>query len=366
MAKRRKQDKDGVFQRPDSPFWWMSLPDGRGGTARRSTRVPIAEDPDGLKAKVIRAQALADGSHTHAPHPGDQWTLDDLVLAYLREVTPTKKAPERDRYSAKHLYRHFTGRPLAQIGAEAVREYIASRKRNGASPGTLNKEIGFASSCWTWGLRELELPIENPWRSRRQKEPSGRDRWLTPDELDSLLHAARSAPGHADAYLPEFISLCVNAGLRPGEALGLEWERVNLGRGFIQFDAGETKGGKAALVPINAGAREALLSRARFRSEWCPGSPWVFCRRDGSQIASIKKSFASCVKRAGLHDVHPHDCRRTCGSLLIQAGEDIARVSAILRHSSVDVTARVYAHLRPSDLAASASALDRLLVGTSR
>jgi integrase len=65
------------------------------------------------------------------------------------------------------------------------------------------------------------------------------------------------------------------------------------------------------------------------------------------------------VTDAELNDVHPHDLRRTFGSWLVQAGVGIERVSALLRHGDVSITARVYAHLRPDDLADAAAILDR-------
>ena len=56
-----------------------------------------------------------------------------------------------------------------------------------------------------------------------------------------------------------------------------------------------------------------------------------------------------CAKDADLENVHPHDLRRTFGSWLVQSGIGIERVSALLRHGDVAITARVYAHLRPGD-----------------
>ena len=79
----------------------------------------------------------------------------------------------------------------------------------------------------------------------------------------------------------------------------------------------------------------------------------------GARIASVKKGFALAVRRAGLDDVHPHDLRRTFGSWLVQAGVDIRRVSELMRHSDIRVTASVYAHLAPGDLADAVEVLDR-------
>ena len=203
----------------------------------------------------------------------------------------------------------------------------------------------------------LGWDIPNPWGRQRLREPPGRARWLTHAEVAALLAAAERRRARWP-WIADFVRLCTYSGLRPGEALGLTWERVDLAAPSIRFEPGDQKSGRRSLVPVNEHARRALLDRARFRATWCPASPWVFCRRDGSRVADIKKGFAACCAEAGIEGAHPHDLRRTFGSWLVQQGVGIERVSALLRHSDVSVTARVYAHLRPSDLAAAAAILD--------
>ena len=355
MPKARKRDQDGLFQRPDSPYWWAATPDGLGGSTRRSTGIRIDADPKGLKAAAMRAGWLV----TPPPAPtAAGYTFDDLLLAYLDQVTPTKRAPERDRWSAKALYPAFTGKTLASIGGAEVRDYIAKRTAQGIAAGTLNKEIGLMSAALNWVRRELDWDVSNPWESRRQREPAGRARWLTPEEAAVLLGEAERRV-HRWPWLLEFMRLGLYAGLRPGEILGLDWSRVDFERDRIVFAPADQKNGKFGVVPLNHEAREALISRARFRATWCPKSSWVFARKDGSRIVSVKVGFASCVKAGGLADVHPHDLRRTFGSWLVQAGVGIERVSELLRHGDVAITARVYAHLRPSDLAEAVAVLDR-------
>ena len=61
------------------------------------------------------------------------------------------------------------------------------------------------------------------------------------------------------------------------------------------LEAADQKNGKPGLVPLNHEAREAMLSRARFRATRCPSSPWVFSNRAGERIASVKRSFARAV-----------------------------------------------------------------------
>lgn len=108
--------------------------------------------------------------------------------------------------------------------------------------------------------------------------------------------------------------------------------RVDFERDRIVFHEGDQKNGKLGAVPLNSEARQALLARDQFRKTWCENSPWVFTRRDGTRIVSVKKGFMSCAKDAGLEDQHPHDLRRTFGSWLVQAGVGIERVSKLMRH----------------------------------
>jgi integrase len=365
MPRRKTRPKDGIYARRDSPYWWACYPNERGGSTRRSTGVPVADDPEGLKAQAIRAGWRTE---KEVVRTGEGATFDELLLLYLEQVTPTKRDGRRDHFSAKALFPQLTGKRLAAIGAVEVRDYIRSRVAQGIAPSTINKEIALVSAALNWARRELEWDVPNPWEARRQREPAGRDRWLDRAEATRLLGAAltvRRALRYP--WLHDFIRLGINTGLRPGEMLWLEWRRVDLQEALVVFDAvgagkdaktGQ-KNGKAGRVPLNREAREALIARARFRATWCPDSRWVFCRRDGSRIESVKTGFAACVADAGLVDVHPHDLRRTFGSWLVQAGVGIERVSELLRHGDVAITARVYAHLRPSDLADAVAILEQ-------
>jgi hypothetical protein len=115
-----------------------------------------------------------------------------------------------------------------------------------------------------------------------------------------------------------------------------------------------------------AGARGAELRGAgghpgtrAIPGDTLPGLTLVSCRRNGARIAKITNGFVGCAQAAGLDDVHPHDLCRTFGSWLVQAGVGIERVSELLRHGDVAITARVHARLRPGDLADAVAILDR-------
>ncbi len=307
-----------------------------------------------MKATAVRAQWRAEGI---TQRTGEGATFDDLLLMYLREVADHKRDAGRYHSAARALFPHFTGRLMADIGAQEVRAYIAHRQAQGRQPGGINRELSLMSGATRWAKSELEWDLPaNPWASRFLKPSPPRTRYLSQEEAAALLQAADGM--HHAPYLGDYLRLMLATGLRPGEARGLTWERVDLGRRLIRFEVGDQKNNKAGTIPLNDAARAALVSRARFRASHCPGSAWVFCNQQGRPFTDIRFSFATACRLAGVADLHPHDLRRTFGSWLAQAGIPIDRVSKLLRHGNVGVTASVYAHLRPEDLADAAATLD--------
>ena len=284
-------------------------------------------------------------------------TLHELVIAYV-DAHPTKRSLERDGYSVQHLYRLLgASRTLNDLTQANAHDYCMTRRHEGAAPGTINKEIGFLSAALNWGRKTLGWKIENSAKAQRMPEPAGRSRWLTQEEAGQLLLAARHE--EKAAHLVDFILLGLHTGMRSGEILGLDWRRVDLQQGRILLEAKDQKNGRAGNVPLNRTARDAILSRARFRATHCPVSPWVFCNRRGERTASVKKSFVAAVKRAGIPHCTPHDLRRTCASWLVQAGTPIQEVARLLRHADIQTTLDVYAHMMPDQLRGTVEILDR-------
>lgn len=343
MPKRKqRRDQDGLYKRDDSPFWWVSYTDPRGKRTRRSTGTADRKEAEALLAKW-RVETHRRVHWNEQPSR----TFDELMLNYLRATAGEKRAAERDRYSAKRLYPFFSGRELQKLSSADVRSYIADRKEAGASPATINKEVGLLSSAINYARREWGWEIDNPAAACKQREPEGRVRWLTKAEAAALLQAA--GPDDRSSHLPAFIRLALHTGCRKGELLKLEWRRVDLQEGLIHLEAEHTKTARRRSVPINSEARAALVNRLRFRAEHRPDSPWVFCHKDGTRVQDVKRAFASACKRAGISDFRIHDLRHTCAAWLVTAGVPLAEVRDLLGHKTIQMTER-YAHLAPENL----------------
>jgi integrase len=281
-------------------------------------------------------------------------TFDELMLAYLKATQDIKRSARRDRSSAKHLTRFFSGKPLASFRPSLIVSYVNERREAEAQPATINREISLLSSAINYAQQKLDWEVVNPTRGQKLKEPEGRVRWLSAIEAQRLISAASEPKA---PYLADFIQLAINTGCRKEELLGLEWSRVDLQAGLIHLEARHTKSGKRRSIPINQKGRGAIISRAGFRAEYCPSSPWVFALPSGDRVLSIRRSFLTACRRAEITDFRVHDLRHTCAAWLVSAGAALAEVRDLLGHSTVKVTER-YAHLAPENVRTAVGLLD--------
>jgi integrase len=72
---------------------------------------------------------------------------------------------------------------------------------------------------------------------------------------------------------------------------------------------------------------------------------------NSSALQSVRRSFATACKAAGITDFHIHDLRHTCAAWAVQAGAPLLEVCHLLRHSDIRMTMR-YAHLAPEHVRA--------------
>lgn len=278
------------------------------------------------------------------------------MVAYLK-ATASKRSADKDKQRTKRLWPFFKGMVVNDVTAADVRSYIQQRQVDGIANATINRELALFSSAINYANREWEWNLPNPVKGRKLKEPEGRVRWITKEQAEDLIVAAEEE--YRSPYLADLIRVALNTGCRAEELMGLEWQRVNLRANLIDLEAHHTKAGKRRSVPLNSTARQAMIARLRFRSQHCPASPWVFARKTGKRVQSVKKAFGTACEKAGLVDFRFHDLRHTCAAWLVSSGAPLAEVRDLLGHSSVTMTEK-YAHLHPENVRETVGWLDAL------
>jgi integrase len=154
--------------------------------------------------------------------------------------------------------------------------------------------------------------------------------------------------------------LALHTGMRKGEILGLEWERVDLASARIRLE--RTKSGEPRGVPVNRDVYEVLIALApdpaRRRGR-------VFPAGDDRRGSQIRTAFEAALTRAGITGFRFHDLRHTAASHLVMRGASLKDVQEILGHADLRMTNR-YAHLSPTHLRGAVERLEGLTTAPER
>lgn len=189
---------------------------------------------------------------------------------------------------------------------------------------------------------------------------------LNKEQIKVLLAAAKGGNWYLEILLALF------CGLRRGEILGLHFSDVDFQEGTIHIcrqvtsDPEVKRGGyksryriiekppktensnrtlKVQVEVLNEIARrksdvEKLKKNNTFVGEY----DYVSCRPDGQphSLTAFNNALRKLCSRNALPHIHPHALRHNYATMLLENGVEISRVSALLGHSSVNVTFEYY------------------------
>ncbi len=242
-----------------------------------------------------------------------------------------------------HIIPHLGKSILSNINVD---RYKKDRMGEGASPGTINREIAVISHILTmavkWGWLDKRPRIE------KLKEGKGRIVYLSTEQVQRLMDAAWKHSPHV--YL--FCMIGLDTGMRRTEILSIRKEHIRIDKKIIY------------IPEAKAGPREQPITRrlAEYLKKWLDGirdgSPWLFPARDGGHLHDIRASFSKVVKSAGLdpHEVTAHVMRHTAITHLVQDGVDLPTVMRVSGHHTLSMVLR-YSHQDDPHIT---TAMDRL------
>jgi len=340
-----------VFKRAGT--YWIDFNDATGRRRRINTKVTdkrvATEVLNDKLTKVVKREHLGviDDTDTTFANFADVW---------MKRVAPTLRPRTKthwDAILALHLKPSFKC-ALRAVTLAQVDAYAARRLEDGAAPATVNNTLTVLRHVMRRAV-EWEYLGKNPLEKLKLlREPSGRTRYLRPEEIETLM---ASFPRSSDTstlvkhYLKPLVLLAMNTGARRSELLSLERKDLDWENGIATLH--DTKNGEKRHLFLNAVSLEALRSLPP-RVD----TPKLFPFEE----RSVSVAFGRVVRRSGLEDLRLHDLRHSFASYQAMAGLSPRALQELLGHKDARMTMR-YSHLSAEFLQ---QAVNRVEIGGTR
>jgi integrase len=207
--------------------------------AERARRREMEESYNGIKRRD-RAKLFAIAAN--------EWlTLKGLTLA--------ASSQRIERHNLGHLRPHFENRLVTDIQAKDVSRYQQSRLAEGASPKTVNLEVGTLRAI----LRRHRVWAEIQQDVRMLATCDDVGHALTSEEEAALLSACLRSRSNC---LYPAVMIALNTGMRYSEIRLLQWKQIDFAARFLKVGKSKTRTGTGRVIPLNARLLNVLEMRA--------------------------------------------------------------------------------------------------------
>jgi integrase/recombinase XerD len=263
-------------------------------------------------------------------------------------------APRTQRIYASWMRRLVSRVRVAadQVTERQTRDFLSELAGRGLSASTMNQAISAVRFFFHEVLRR-EWDLEIHYQRAPQRVPVT----LTPDEVGRLLAAVAKLRDRAA------MEIGYAAGLRLGEVLRLKLAHIDSGQMIIRVEQG--KGKKDRNVMLSPALLETL------RSYWRESKPreWLFPGQDSKRPLNptvIQRAFCYAKHEARIAKaVSFHSLRHSFATHLLESGENVRTIQALLGHRSLGTTQR-YTHVAGDYLKHTRSPLDSLREVTAK
>ncbi|MFJ4254768.1 tyrosine-type recombinase/integrase [Microbacterium sp. NPDC090003] len=271
-------------------------------------------------SRWLEMQVWADGSVTSA-------------------ITSTSSVPWRQK-------------SIRDVKSGDVQLWVTHEADRGLAPSTIRTRLNYVHMAFRVSVDNQVIPRSPASRTKapRQRKKSVTMRILTADQVAAALEAA--------GEFRLFVAVCAFAGLRLGEAAGLQAGDIDFERNTISVrrqvlgtsipstNVGPPKAGSERdifvpreLIDMLAGDKKLSPDTLLFRT---PLGHLYNRNNAGHEWRKIRVLL-------GFDDeVKLHTLRHTFASNLIASGSDVVTVQRALGHSQPSITLDVYSHLWPS------------------
>lgn len=371
--KQRGRGEGCIGQQGDRWFAYISLGYDENGKRVRKRVYCGSKKEAQDELRKMQGQAATG----RVPQAGTMTTgeLLDAWLAAMKSTWAAGTHATHCQHVKNHIKPALGGVRLALLTSLHVQNTMTMMEKKGVSSAMRRHVLVTLRAALSYAVKMNLVAANAASFVPLPAKPRHRSEGLTAEQIGTFIEAAKGDRLYA-LYL-----LAIDAGLRQGELLGLNWKDVDLDRGTVRVNkALEEVGGELTIkspktkssertVIVSTATVEALVvhRKAMLAEGHCTPDTPAFCgSRRGQWLRKsdvYRHSFVPILKRAGLK-FRFHDLRHASASLLLADGVDVKTVQSRLGHSAAAITMDIYAHAMDRGQQRAADKMQALLTGT--
>lgn len=248
-------------------------------------------------------------------------------------------------------------RPLDEVSVAVLRKWRDDMKKEGYAPSTVANFRQIISGTFRYWISEKDFPGTNPSRQIQWEKP---DNVKPPPTLPTAPKTGQDksdeerlfeAIDTRSPWLRHVVEWGIETAMRRSEIARLEWEHIDLDEQRLRITKTkndwrkpntEAKGRELPLWPALIGILDRVQpDKDKRKGKVFPGT-----------VSSYTHSFADCAKLAGLPHLSFHSLRKIATGRLAKKLPNVAELSKVTSHESLEVLAKVYYGVDLKDLAA--------------
>ena len=354
---------------------WRSLSAATPGGTNSDSTAKIRESGQTQRDRSRREQRrreLEEGYNDLVDNRHERiQSLATVADEYLASYASRHRSVTFARYAVGHVKRHLGEKLVVDLGDQTVRSYQATRLKEGASPKSINEEVGFflrllkerGDGIRVKLRRDKALKLKVPQSVAKAYDPEHKAALLdgaAKDHRPSGEKATRKNSGTRSPFIKPALALAFSAGMRERKIRNLRWGQIDFAGKFLTVGKSKTDAGEGRTIPLNSELFTALNDHfAWYTSKFgAPKSHWyLFPGRAGKPTqgkkrpydtekatSSFKTAWRNLRKRVGVEGRF-HDNRHTLVTEFAESGASDQTIMDIAGHVSKQML-KHYSHIR--------------------
>ena len=240
-------------------------------------------------------------------------------------------------------------RNIESANSKNIQDYLGQLKSKGRAPTTHARKLSVLKGFYQFLYAERQRDDDPSARIDGPKTGRSLPKYLSENEVELLLYAARGQPGSFGVRTVALLEIIYATGLRVSELVGLPLAALSSDQKMLLVRG---KGNKERMVPLTTPAIHAAADYLKLRQAFLTkGVPSLYFFPSRAKDGHLTRAgFGLLLKDLAIlsdidpRRVSPHVLRHSFASHMLANGADLRTLQQLLGHSDISTT-QIYTHI---------------------